>query len=206
MLNDSDAGEGQRDLFNAETTWFHLFRTMFTNGDIKAIGPYAFTIYCAIKAHASFHTGEAFPGVDRLVELTGISPAQVKRVLLVLEKAGYLNIAKKGRSNQYTLREKVAIQDAHGRPAAVATWDYLPKSVQDAMADLRNVLVTGDFAGAKIVQIQHMTVNVNYGSGTQINVDMSKSDLATKDEIKQIIKQAARQGDRINLRDSDEEF
>lgn len=196
----------QQDMFNAETTWFHLFRTMFTNGDIRTIGPYAFTIYCAIKAHASFHTGEAFPGVDKLVELTGISAAQVKRVLTVLETAGYLSIEKKGRKNYYTLREKVAIQDAHGRPAAVATWDYLPKSVQDAMADLRNVLVTGDFAGAKIVQIQHLTVNVNSGSGTQINVDMSKSDAATKDEIKQIIAQAVRQGGSVNVTEDEEQF
>lgn len=198
--------DSQQDMFNAETTWFHLFRTMFTNGDIRTIGPYAFTIYCSIKAHASFHTGEAFPGVDKLVELTGISAAQVKRVLTVLETAGYLSIEKKGRKNYYTLREKVAIQDAHGRPAAVATWDYLPKSVQDAMADLRNVLVTGDFAGAKIVQIQHLTVNVNSGSGTQINVDMSKSDAATKDEIKQIIAQAVKQGGSINVTEDEEQF
>lgn len=195
----------QPDLFNAETTWFHLFRTMFTNGDVKQIGPYAFTIYCAVKAHASFHTGEAFPGIDKLVELTGISPAQVKRVLATLEASGYLNISKVGRRNHYTLREKVAIQDAHGRPAAVATWDYLPGTVKDTVADLRNVLVTGDFAGAKIVQIQHLTVNVNTGSGTQINVDMSKTDPATKDEIKAIIKQAARHGDPITVQD-DEEF
>lgn len=198
---------GQDDLFSAETTWFHLFRTMFTSGDVKKVTPFGFTVYCAIKAHTSFQTGESFPSYDRLVSLTGISESQVKRVLKELAEAGYVTITKKGRKNHYTLREKVAIQDEHGRPAAVATWDYLPGTVKDTVADLKNVLVTGDFAGAKIVQIQHLTVNVNNGSGTQVNVDMSKvSDAATKDEVKKIIEQATRQAGRVVLIDENEAF
>ena len=34
--------------------------------------------------------------------------------------------------------------------AAVATWDYIPGSVRDAVADLKNVLVTGDIGGARM--------------------------------------------------------
>lgn len=198
----------QQELFNAETTWFHLFRTMFTNGDVKKIGPFAYTIYGAIKSHASFRTGESFPSIERLMDITGISRSQVKRVLEVLEQAGYLSVEKKGRKNHYTLREKVVIQDGHGRPAAVATWDYLPGTVQETVADLKNVLVTGDFNGAKIVNIQHLTVNVNNGSGTQINVDMSKvTDVVTKDEFKEIFKQAAKQAEVVVIYDPDtEEF
>lgn len=197
----------QPDMFNAETTWFHLFHTMFTNGDVAKVGPYAFTVYCAIKAHTNFGTGQAFPGIERIMELTGISRAQVKRVLDVLEEAGYLHIAREtGRKNKYTLREKVAITDAYGRPAAVATWDYLPRTVSETVADLRNVLVTGDFAGAKIVQIQHLTVNVNNVSGNQVNVNLAQAtDPATKREIKEIIKQAAKQGDTVHVIDPDDE-
>jgi DNA-binding transcriptional MocR family regulator len=198
--------DDQQDLFKAETTWFHIFRTMFSSGDVKKIGPYAYTVYCAIKFHASFKTGESFPGHERIMEITGISRSQLKRVLEDLEEAGYLSVEKRGRKNHYMLREKVAIQDAHGRPAAVATWDYLPASIQEAVADLKNVLMTGNFNGAQIVNIQHLTLNVNNGAGTQINLDMSKvTDDATKNEFKDILRRAARQAEVVVIHDRDDE-
>lgn len=199
--------QGQQDLFNAETTWFHVFRTMFVHGDVAKMGPSAYACYCAIKVHASFATGESFPGHDRIAELAGVSPSTIKRHLGKLVELGYVTVTLKGRKNHYKLREKIAIQDAHGRPSAVATWDYLPASVQAAVADLKHVLVTGEVGNAKIVHIQHITVNVNNGSGTQINVDMSKVDPSMKDEIKEMIKTAARTGKNVTLQDDDlEEF
>lgn len=195
----------QGDLFKAETTWFHLFHTMFSNGDVAKLGASAFTLYCAIKAHTSFQTGESFPSHKRLIQLTGLSEATVKRALAELGEAEYVNVEKRGRKNFYTLREKVIIQDGHGRPAAVATWDYLPGSVQAAVADLRNVLVTGDLAGAKVVQIAHMTVNVQNGNGTQINVDLSGvTDAAAKEEFKGIIKEVAKTAGSFNVIDADD--
>lgn len=195
----------QGDLFKAETTWFHLFHTMFSNGDVAKLGASAFTLYCAIKAHTSFKTGESFPSHKRLKDLTGLSEATIKRALAELTEAEYVGLEKRGRKNWYTLREKVVIQDGHGRPTAVATWDYLPASVQAAVADLRNVLVTGDLAGAKIVQIAHMTVNVQNGSGTQINVDLSGvTDAAMKEEVKGIIKEAVKTADNVNVIDAED--
>jgi DNA-binding transcriptional ArsR family regulator len=163
----------QTELFNAETTWFHIFRTMIANGDVARMGPHAFTVYCIIKAHTNFSTGRAFPALETIAEKSGISLAQVKRELKMLEEMGYLIKEKKGRSNLYQLREKVEIQDEHGRPQAVATWDYLPSGVQAAIADLKNVMMTGELGGAKIVHIERLTVNMNTGPGTQINFDVS---------------------------------
>lgn len=160
----------QAELFSAETTWFHIFRTMIANGDVARMGPHAFTVYAVIKAHTNFSTGRAFPSIELIAEKSGISVAQIKRELKTLEEMGYVTKEKKGRSNIYQLREKIEIQDAHGRPQAVATWDYLPSSVQAAIADLKNVMVSGDLNGARIVNIKHLVVNVNTGSGTQINL------------------------------------
>ena len=67
-----------------------------------------------------------------MAEKAGLSLSQVQRCLKQLEKHGYISKEKKGRSNVYTLREKIQIEDGTGRPAAVATWDYLPSSVQQA--------------------------------------------------------------------------
>ena len=178
-LAEKAAGNGQGELFKAETAWFHVFRDMIESGDVAKMGPHAFTVYAVIKAHTNFSTGRAFPAVETISEKSGVSIAQVKRELRTLEEHGYITKKKEGRKNVYTLREKVSVTDGDGRPAAVATWDYLPSSVQHAVADLKNVLVSGELAGAKIVHIERLQVNVVTVSdgGVNINVQQMLQDL-----------------------------
>lgn len=167
----SDDEQDQFELFKAETTWFHVFRSMIENGDVAKMGPYAVTVYLVIKAHTNFKSGMAFPSMPTIIAKSGISKSQVIRALKSLEDAGYINREQKGRNNVYTLREKVDISDDKGRPVAAASWDYVPDGVKNAVADLKNVLMTGDFAGAKIVQIDNLTVNINnfHDQATQVN-------------------------------------
>jgi DNA-binding transcriptional MocR family regulator len=162
----------QFELFKAETTWFHIFRSMIENGDVAKMGPYAVTVYMVIKAHTNFKSGMAFPSMPTIVEKSGISKSQIIRALKTLEDYGYITRDQKGRNNVYTLREKVDISDTHGRPVAAASWDYVPDGVKGAVADLKNVLMTGDFAGAKIVQIENLTVNINnfHDQSMQLNI------------------------------------
>jgi DNA-binding transcriptional ArsR family regulator len=174
---------GQQELFQAETTWFHIFKTMIDSGDAAKMGPHAFTVYCVVKAHTNFSTGRAFPAIETIAEKSGVSIAQVKRSLATLEQCGYITKEKKGRSNLYTLREKVEIQDGTGRPTAVATWDYLPTGVTEAVADLKNVLITGDLAGAKIVHIDklYLQINNNGSLGIQQNTNDKTATLSDTD-------------------------
>lgn len=182
----------QQELFKAETTWFHMFRDMIESGDVARMGPLAVTVYLVIKSHTNFKTGNAFPGVELIAEKAGISARQVIRELKTLEEYQYITKSRKGRHNVYTLREKVSIESGEdGRPMAVATWDYLPNSVQHAVADLKNVLVSGEFAGAKIVHIQRLQINIqqNFGNGEnfQINeADLDKLPQGQKDAIDKI--------------------
>ena len=164
----------QQELFEAQTQWFHIFKAMIDSGDLAKLPGSAVKVYMVIKAHTNFSTGRAFPAMETIAEKSGLSLAQVKRVLKTLEDFGYINKAKQGRSNVYTLREKVEITDDQGRPAAVATWDYLPSSVQHAVADLKNVLVTGDLAGAKIVHIERLQVNVNHLHDNAVNMNVQQ--------------------------------
>ena len=194
-MTSTASNAAQNELFSAETTWFHIFRTMIANGDMAKMGPHAFATYCVIKAHTNFSTGRSFPSLELIAEKTGISLAQVKRELKTLEGMDYLTKEKKGRSNLYQLREKVEIQDAHGRPQAVATWDYLPSGVQAAIADLKNVMVSGDLGGDRIVHIERLVVNMNTGSGTQINLDMaSMKDSKLKNQLEALLAKVANQG------------
>lgn len=158
----------QGDLFRAETTWFHVFHSMIKTGDIALMGPYAVTVYIVIKAHTNFKTGRSFPSIESISIESGISRSQVMRELRTLESFGYITKSREGRRNEYRLREKVCIQDEAGRTAAVATWDYLPSTIQAATADLKNVLLSGNFSGSQIVRIERLQVNVTHASGNAI--------------------------------------
>lgn len=162
----------QAELFSAETTWFHVFKDMIDNGDMARLEGSAIKVYLVVKSFTNFSTGRAFPAIELISEKAGLSDSQVMRCLKSLEEAGYISKEKKGRHNSYTLREKVTIKDDTGRPQAVATWDYIPNSVRDAVADLKHVMVSGDLGGAKIVNIENLTVNMNIIHGdnsTQVN-------------------------------------
>lgn len=171
----------QAELFQAQTTWFHVFKAMVDNGDIANLGPYAVTVYLVIKSYTNFSTGRAFPSVETIAEKSGISAPQVKRCLVILEDMGYITREKKGRNNVYTLREKIEFTDPQGRPAGVATWDYLPSTVEAARAELRNFQLTGRDDG-KIIHIDRATFNiVNGDNNHQVNFNI---DLAQLDKLK----------------------
>lgn len=154
----------QLDMFKAETTWFHVFVSIVENGDVARMGPYAITVYLVIKAYTNWKTGRAFPGIDTIVEKSGMSRAQVMRSLAILTEHGYLDKAKAGRQNVYTLREKVTFNDEEGRPAAVATWDYLPSTVEAARAELKRFMLTGENDG-KIIFVENLNLNVQINPG-----------------------------------------
>lgn len=164
----------QEELFTATTTWFHIFKDMIDNGDMAKIDGSAIKCYLVIKSFTNFSTGRAFPALETIAEKSGISLAQVKRSIKQLEEFGYIAKRKDGRHNVYTLREKVLIASGDGRPEAVATWDYLPSTVQQAVADLKNVLVTGELAGAKIVHIERLQVQINNGDH---NIQINEADI-----------------------------
>lgn len=155
----------------AETLWFHVFKEMIDNGDIAKLGPHAVTVYLVIKSHSNFSNGTAFPSIETICKKSGISESQVKRSLKALELEKYLVREKKGRNNIYTLREQIAVHDGKGEIAAKASWDYLPSTVQSAVLELKNLVLTGDFAGAKIIHIDRLIQQNNLGSGTAIQIN-----------------------------------
>lgn len=169
----------QMDLFKAETTWFHVFVSMIENGDVAKMGPYAVTVYLVVKAYTNWKTGRAFPSIETIVEKSGISRAQVMRSLLLLVENGYLDKAKVGRKNSYTLREKVTLKDQEGRPAAYATWDYLPSTVEAARAELKRFMLTGEHDG-KVLFVETLNLNVQINQGDQNVNYQGKLDPATE--------------------------
>jgi DNA-binding transcriptional ArsR family regulator len=156
--------------FQAETTWFHIFRSMIESGDAAKMGGNAFLVYCIIKGHTNFKTGRAWPGIDLIMEKAGLSKSQVLRELDSLEEMKYITRTREGRKNVYTLREKVGITDEKGRPVADATWDYVPDGVKGAVADIKNVIMSGEFDGAKVINIENLTINYFRDQASQWNM------------------------------------
>ena len=156
----------QMDLFKAETTWFHVFVSMIENGDVAKMGPYAVTVYLVVKAYTNWKTGKAFPSIETIAEKSGISRRQVINSLATLAENGYIDKTKVGRKNSYTLREKITLKDQEGRPAAFATWDYLPSTVEAARAELKRFMLTGEYDG-KVLYVENLnlSVQINQGDG-----------------------------------------
>lgn len=188
--------EQQVELFTAETSWFHVFRDMIDSGDLARLEGSAIKVYLVVKSYTNFSTGRSFPAIELIAEKSGLSDRQVIRCLAELEASGYINKEKAGRHNLYTLREKVSLKDQHGKPQAVATWDYLPSGVKEAVAELRKVLVTGDLNGATILNIEKMTLNLNIVQGdnnTQLNMN-GQSMSSVPAEIRKALKKLSTEG------------
>lgn len=148
---------------DADITWFSLFRALFLQGTVAEIGCSAFTLYCAIKAHADFHDGQSIPSQDDLATQTGLSKRQIQLSLKVLEKNGLLERKKDWKKNVYQLREKIVLD------GAIATWTYLPASLKQARQELHNFLLTGDAKDAKVIHIEKLVIE-NLVVGDQVNI------------------------------------
>lgn len=162
----------QKELFQAQTTWFHVFKSMIDCGDMAKLSGSSIKVYMVIKSHTNFSTGRAFPAIETIAKHSGISHSQVIRCIKELVDSGYLSKEKKGRSNHYTLREKVECLDEQGRPSVVATWDYLPSTVRDAQAELKNFIMTGKSLEGGIIHIERLTLNVFQDDAQQNNFNM----------------------------------
>lgn len=63
----------------------------------------AFQVYAAIVRHAD-EQRRAWPGIDRLSKMTGLSPRSVRYAIERLESAGWILVDRQpGRPNTYTL-------------------------------------------------------------------------------------------------------
>jgi DNA-binding Lrp family transcriptional regulator len=159
----------QAELFKAETSWFHVFKDMIDNGDMAKLDGSTIKVYLVIKSYTNFATGMAFPGIELIAKKAGLSEIQVKRCLKSLEEAGYITREKAGRHNVYTLREKVSITNSDGKPQAVATWDYIPNGVKEAMAEIKNAVISGKMLDGRIIHIEHLTLNISTGDSIMVN-------------------------------------
>ena len=184
----------QEELFKAQTTWFHVFKSMIDNGDVAKMGPSATTVYLVIKAHANMSSGVSFPMIETIMKASGLTKKTVVKGIDVLIEKGYIEKQKMGRKNVYTLREKIEIKDKAGQVHSVASFDYVPTLVEEARAELKNFVLTGDTKDSKIIIVERLVMNVQinqgHAKGTQTNLserDLSNLDKPTKKKVVELM-------------------
>lgn len=119
-------------------------RDLFASGIVAEIGVNAYAVWSAIKYHADFETGQAWPGMRRLGELVGLSKSAVDRAIDALEHARMLRVVKpsgKRRGQTYIARERLAVRIG-SRTVCTVVLDYIPARLRNRLrkleADLGN--------------------------------------------------------------------
>jgi hypothetical protein len=119
-----------------DTTYHTQQRDMFASGLAAEIGVHAFAVWHAIKSHADFQTGVAWPGIRRLCELTGTADKTVQAAIKTLVGAHLLRVTKRGQKNVYVARERMDVRIGD-RVICTVVVDFVPATMRDKLAKLK---------------------------------------------------------------------
>jgi len=140
-------------------TWFHVLRSFSHDKEIAKIGTMALAVYIVIKGHTDFHTGSAFPSIPVIAEQIGVTDDTIRLALKQLVKHGWLTVGKKGRSNLYSVVEKVHIDGQDGQRWATAERKYVGKEFQGFVEELQRLAKTGNLPTDRAITV-NLTVNI----------------------------------------------
>jgi hypothetical protein len=125
-----------------DTTFQTMQRDLFESGIVAAIGPNAFAVWQSIKAHADFNTGEAWPGMRRIGEMTGLSLGAVHKAVDVLQVSHLLRVVTKGnrsRGSTYIARERMDVR-LGDRVLCTIVIDYVPAKLRKTIEGIADAI------------------------------------------------------------------
>lgn len=135
-----------------DTSFQTLQRDLFASGLAAKIGMNAFGVWLAIKSHADYNTGKAWPGMRRLSDLTGLSLGLIHRSVQTLVDAHLLRVekpAKGGRRGQtYVACERMDVR-LGDRVLCTIVLDYVPATLRQSLNSIEQALSTGE-GGAEV--------------------------------------------------------
>lgn len=169
-------------------------RDLFTSGMAAQIGANAFVVWLAIKSHADYNTGKAWPGMRRLADLTGLSLGPVHRAIQVLLEAHLLRVEKEskgGRRGQtYVACERMDVR-LGSRILCTVVLDYVPATLRQSINSIDQALKTGEagaetFAQCRILPGPGLSFDERSGSfkGVISSAEIPLPDL-TEEQMKQ---------------------
>lgn len=120
-------------------------RDLFTSGMAAQIGMNAFGVWLAIKSHADFNDGEAWPGIRKLAEMTGLGKSTVDRTIQTLIDAKLLRVLATGKGHKttrYIARERLDVR-LGGRVLCTIVVDYVPAILREKLDRIKSALKEG---------------------------------------------------------------
>lgn len=129
-----------------DATFGTFQRDMFESGLVAEVGPNAFAVWTAIKSHADFQTGKAWPSIRRLCDLVGLTDKTVMRCIETLEVAHLLRIDTRGTrrtATRYVARERLDIRLGN-RLLCQIVLDYIPAQLANQLHRIKETLKTGE--------------------------------------------------------------
>jgi len=185
----TDSGKKQMGFpkWEPTTRWFHIFRSMIDSGDVIKLGSGAMLTYLVIKSYVDFEKGISFPSLDLIAVKSGASVKTVHKHIKKLIELGYVRkLDTKRKGNVYKLREQVPIEllddDKKNLVPMIASWDYVPVGVAEAMKDIRKVMIGGNLPEGSQVHIENLTVNVQVNPSAELAIqNLNLDDIKNKE-------------------------
>jgi len=168
-----------------DTTYHTQQRDMFASGLAAEIGVHAFAVWHAIKSHADYQTGVAWPGIRRLVTLTGSADKTVQAAIKTLVAAHLLRVTKRGQKNVYIARERMDVR-VGTRVICTVVIDYVPATMRLKLARLKD-------AAAGEIEAADVWAEVELIPGPGLKLDASSGTFKTQvraDEVPEQLAQA----------------
>lgn len=129
---------------SVDTSFQTMQRDLFNSGMAAQIGMNAFGVWLAIKNHADYNTGECWPGMRRLSELTGLALGSVQKSVKTLVEAKLLRVEpKKRKGNTYVARERMDIRLGN-RVLCTIVLDYVPRGLKQRLEEIERNIKMGD--------------------------------------------------------------
>lgn len=167
----------------ADTTFSHLFASIYATGDAREMGDTAFMVFCCIKAHSDIGTGLSYPSKERVAELCGKSHPTVERAIKKLIEMDRVEVyGKRGRNNVYRCKERFQITDGEGRALEDVGFDYVPRAVSEVQRQVRQYIEQGRVEGQPIIHIEKIEVNINYGTQIEQQIVAENVQMNGKDD------------------------
>ena len=154
-----------------DSTFGTFQRDMFESGLAAEIGANCFITWIAIKTHADFNTGTAWPSIRRIAEITGLADKTVQKALKDLQTHHLLKIVKTGnqrQSTRYLACERLDIKLGN-RLLCRIVMDYIPARIKANMHKIQETLKSGErnpeaFANVEIIPGDGFVWNAETGT------------------------------------------
>lgn len=140
-----------------DTSFQTLQRDLFSSGLAAKIGMNSFGVWLAIKSHADYNTGKAWPGMRRLADLTGLSLGAIHKSVQILVDAKLLRVEKEskgGRRGQtYIACERLDVR-LGDRVLCTIVVDYVPATLRATVNLISQALATGESSPETFAQVE----------------------------------------------------